>query len=110
MNPYQAPKSQDDRPSFMKGDRYAVQCPHCKHEFDSIATTSFLGFKRFVCFQCNEKFNYPLFRGYRITYWILLLVALIYFAISPSTGQPSFFVFAMSFAVIADVYLLWRRK
>ncbi len=86
MNPYNPPEPSEDFPSFMKG-KIDVKCPHCKHEFSS-----------------------PANRGYRITYWIILISAIAYFIFSRSQGKPSIFILMMSFAVLADICLMWLRK
>jgi transposase-like protein len=110
MNPYTPPESSVDTPTFAKGERIAVKCPHCQHEANLLAIKSFLGFKKLTCSHCNQGFNYPLFRTYRIIYWLLLIAAMLYFVMSPSASQPSIFILAISYAVLTDLYLLLRRK
>jgi transposase-like protein len=110
MNPYTPPESSVDIPIFAKGERIAVKCPHCQHEANLLATKSFLGFKKLTCSHCNQGFNYPLFRAYRITYWMLLMAEIIYFFILQPASPASIFILMTSYVVLTDIYLLWRRK
>lgn len=107
MNPYEPPKTKDVTPSFLNAKLKAAICPHCGHSFSGVAKKSFLGFQKFSCPNCSKEFTYPLFRGYRITYWILLAVAL-GFMLS-SGGRPNIFFVLMSIAVMVDAYKLWER-
>jgi len=109
MNPYEPPKSTESLPSFLNAELMQVTCPHCRHSFRGVAKKSFLGFRKFTCESCQKPFSYPLYRGYRITYWILLVVAFVASVNAPQ-GQPSIFVGLMSLAVVIDFYLLWKRR
>ena len=48
-------------------------CPNCKNTFEARPKLSLLGFPRFVCQKCNNKFIYPLMLGVRIIYFFLLI-------------------------------------
>ena len=109
MNPYEPPKSAESLPSFLNAKLTAVTCPHCQHQYEDVARKSFLGFKKFVCHGCHEAFSYPLFRTHRITYWVLLVIAVAFMLNAPN-GRPNIFVILMGAAVLIDLYLLWKRR
>lgn len=108
MNPYEPPKSTESLPSFLNAKLTAVTCPHCQHKYEGVASKSFLGFKKFACQSCHEAFSYPLFRSYRITYWLLLAIAAA-FMFNASNVRPNIFVILMGVAVLMDLYLIWKR-
>ena len=109
MNPYEPPKSTESLPSFLNAKLTPATCPHCQYSFQGVARKSFLGFQKFTCESCHKPFSYPLYRGYRITYWLLLAVAFVVSSNAPR-AQPGIFVGLMSLAVLIDLYLLWKRR
>lgn len=109
MDPYKPP-TPVDQPSFLDADAKPVVCPHCDTAYDGIARKSFLGFQKHTCIGCNENFLYPLYKGYRITYWVLLALMLTFYSRAPQGSQPSIFIMLMGCAVIVDGWLLWQRK
>jgi prepilin signal peptidase PulO-like enzyme (type II secretory pathway) len=109
MDPYKPPKSLAS-PSFMDAKLIPVTCPHCQATFDGVPRKSFLGFQKYSCESCRANFNYPLFKGYRITYWVILIAVLLYMALAQTSGQPNLFVILMGIAVVIDGYLLWKRS
>ena len=109
MNPYEPPESKSDPISFLNAESHPVTCPHCDEAFCGTAKKSFLGFQTYSCPACSEKFKYPLSRGYRITYWVLLLGAFVMIVNNPG-AQPNLFTLLMAIAVISDLYLLWARR
>ncbi len=48
-------------------------CPNCKNIFEERPKLSLLGFPKFLCPQCNNKFIYPLTLGLKIVYFILAI-------------------------------------
>ena len=109
MNPYEPPKSAESQPSFLNATLTAVTCPHCRHQYEDVAHKSFLGFRKFMCHECHKVFSYPLFRAHRITYWLLLLIAVAFMFKAPD-ARPNLFVILMGAAVLIDLYLLWKRR
>jgi|UPI0006479263 hypothetical protein len=108
MNPYEPPKSEIAAPSFLNAKLTPATCPHCDHAFSGVAKKSFLGFQKFSCPNCRKAFTAPLFRGYRIAYWVLLAVS-VGFMLS-SGGRPNIFFVLMSIAVLIDAYKLLKQR
>ncbi|MFB9240199.1 hypothetical protein IV454_23000 [Massilia antarctica] len=109
MNPYEPPKSQNPPVSFLNADTHPVTCPHCNEAFRGAPKKTFLGFQQYNCPACSQKFKYPLSRGYRITYWVLLLGSFVTMVNKPG-AQPNLFTLLMAIAVISDLYLMWKRR
>ncbi|MDQ1817335.1 hypothetical protein RBA41_28920 [Massilia sp. CCM 9210] len=109
MNPYEPPKSNSPPISFLNTNSHPVTCPHCDEAFRGTPKKTFLGFQQYGCPACSEKFKYPLSRGYRITYWLLLLGSFGMMVDKPG-AQPNLFTLLMAIAVIWDLYLMWKRR
>ena len=108
MNRYEAPKTPVKDTGSRNGKLTPTVCTHCGHRFDGVAEKTFLGFQKFNCEQCHQDFSSVLFPGYRITYWVLLVLSAI--AVLTMRGaQPSIFVILMGIAVSIDAYRLWKR-
>lgn len=109
MDSYKPPTPADPQ-SVLGAETKPVVCPHCDTGYDSVPRKSFLGFQKHTCICCNENFSYPLYKGYRIAYWVLLVLALTFFSRAPQGSQPSIFIMLMIFAVVVDGWLVWQRK
>lgn len=109
MNPYEPPKSESSAITFMDGASHRVTCAHCDEIFSGTPKKTFLGFQQYTCPACREKFKYPLTRGYRIIYWVLLIGACGVIVTNPGS-QPNLFTLLMGIAVIWDLYLIWKRQ
>ena len=109
MNPYEPTKASVESPSFLNVKLRPATCTHCGHQFDGVAGKSFLGFQKFTCEKCSKDFGNALFPGYRITYWILLSLAVVAMVAIPGS-QPNLFVILMGIAVGIDCYRLWKTK
>jgi hypothetical protein len=96
-------------PSFINIERDSVKCPRCATKFEGFAKKTFLGFREYECNSCRTKFKYPLYRKYRVVYWLLLCGAALYF-INAKSAFPSIYVLLMSLAVLTDLFLLWKRR
>ena len=80
-------------------------CSGCRTKSKGVWKSTFLGFKRFICPQCEAKTVYPLRTGYRIFYWILmvLLAALmVYNLIHGRIAIPGFLAIAGLIGLILD--------
>ena len=51
-----------------------ASCPKCKNMFNGEPRKTFLGFQKLVCPRCRNGLAYPLTRGYRIFYWVMLVL------------------------------------
>jgi hypothetical protein len=109
MNPYEPPKTTELTPSFLNVKLRSATCPYCDQAVEGVPRKTFLGFQAFTCRQCNKEFGYPLFRGYRITYWVLLAIA-VGFMFSAPKPRPNIFVLLMGVAVVIDAYRLWKQR
>ncbi|HXA46819.1 MAG TPA: hypothetical protein VNW52_04260 [Burkholderiaceae bacterium] len=111
MNPYESPKTiTQTSDSFLQEGGIAVQCTSCQHLFNGVPRKSFLGFKKFSCPECKKKFLLPLYTGYRIFYWIVLLCFIGFQVSGQSNGQPSIFTVLMAIAIVYDIYLLIKLR
>jgi hypothetical protein len=107
MNPYKPPATPVADSPAPDGKLTPATCTHCGHQFDAVARKSFLGFQKFTCEQCRKEFTSALFRGYRITYWVLLVLAAV-LMITSSNVRPNIFFVLMAIAVTIDAYRLWK--
>lgn len=88
-----------------------VRCASCSHQFSAIPTKSFLGFQKLDCPSCNAKVTYPLTKGYRITYMVILALMVLTIISSFSQGSigfPGGLGIAVIIALVIDFNL--RRK
>lgn len=109
MNPYEPP-APIDQASILDGHGKSVVCPHCDTAFKGIPRKSFLGFQKHTCTVCKENFSYPLFKGYRITYYVLLVLMFGMSANAPEGRSPGLFFSLIVLAVLIDAYLVYQRK
>ena len=66
----------------------SATCRSCGTAFVAEPKRTFLGFQRLTCPTCKGKVVYPLTRGYRITYWVIL--AMMALAIVGAFAQGGF--------------------
>lgn len=108
MNRYEPPKAPVKDTGAKNGKVFSTTCSHCGHRFSDVPEKSFLGFQKFTCEQCHQEFSSVLFPGYRITYWVLLVLS--GFAVLTMRGaQPGIFVILMGLAVGIDAWRLMKR-
>ena len=108
MNPYKPPGTPVEDPKTQNEKLTPATCSHCGHSFNGVARKTFLGFQKFTCERCRMEFSRELFRGYRITYWVLLVLATAVMLNTPG-ARPNIFVILMAIAVSIDAYRLWKR-
>ena len=71
----------------------------------AVPKRSFLGFLKFTCPSCRKTFLYPLTRGYRIAYWIVVVlvgVACIVGLILGEVVAPGLLAIAAAIALAKD--------
>jgi hypothetical protein len=52
----------------------STTCMSCGTQFSAEPTRTFLGFQRITCPKCTKDVLFPLTSGYRITYWVILII------------------------------------
>ena len=67
-----------------------VVCRSCGDNFTGKPSRTFLGFQKLKCPKCGKDVVYPLTRGYRITYWILLVGMIVAVVGNARQGLVSF--------------------
>jgi phage FluMu protein Com len=80
-------------------------CTKCNSKFTGIPKQSFLGFQKISCPACKAELTYPLTKGYRTTYWVILglMIAIIINAFSQGGfGYPGGIGIAVIFALLRD--------
>ena len=73
---------------------------------------TFLGFQRLICPRCGGRLAYPLTRGYRIFYWVMLVLMALMIAAAFAQGDfafPGVIGICMIVALVRDAQLR-RRK
>jgi hypothetical protein len=66
---------------------------------------SFLAFQKMRCPGCSKDVVYPLTKGYRVIYWMILALTLVAVVINISIGRvtyPSLLGFAAFIALVED--------
>ena len=86
-------------------------CQACDSNFTAEPKRTFLGFQRLQCPSCSAKVVYPLTKGYRVTYWVLLIFMI--FAIigafaQGGIGLPGGLGVAVLIALVRD-WIIKRR-
>ena len=71
-------------------NRINAVCLKCDHHFTVIPTRSFLGFQKLTCPKCHENLTYPLTKGYRNIYWVILCIMIVSFIFALTQGKVSF--------------------
>lgn len=82
-----------------------VICQNCSHSFTAVPKRSFLGFQKVACPSCGKKSIYPLTQGYRVTYWVLIALMIVWFLGTLSKGDiavPGILGVAIIVALIKD--------
>lgn len=80
-------------------------CGHCGHRFRAVPKKTFLAFQKMRCPNCSKDVVYPLTRGYRAIYWMIvaLMIGLVIINISEGrTSYPGLIAFAAVFALAED--------
>jgi hypothetical protein len=107
-NPYKPPETPVVDPPAQNERLRPTTCTHCGHGFNGAVRKTFLGFQKFTCERCRKDFSTTLFPGYRITYWVLLVLSTLVMLITPGTG-PNIFFILMGIAVSIDIFRLLGR-
>lgn len=110
MNPYKPPESIDDTTPFVDRKLTPVVCANCGNGFDGVMKKSLIGFRQYPCQHCRKDMAYPMLMPYRITYWILLVSAFTYQNLAGESWILEIFIFLLVFAVLMDLYLLWKHR
>lgn len=85
--------------------RIDAVCPHCKARFNATPKRTFLGFQKLACPECKRDLVYPLTRGYRIAYCVLVVLMVLSIVGSFSRGEigvPGGLGIAVAIALIRD--------
>jgi len=86
-------------------------CSHCQTPFSGTPTRTFLGFQRVKCSSCGTSLTYPLTSGYRIAYWVFLVLFGAALANALAEGEvalPGLAVIGAVIALVRDAQI--RRK
>ena len=95
----------------MSLDPIHVECDHCGSSFVANPKRTFLGFQRLTCQNCHGKIVYPLTPGFRITYWVIAALLLLFIVNAFGSGgyaYPGGAGLAVFFAIYRDWTL--RKK
>ena len=90
-----------------------AKCGFCAAEFRAIPSRTFLGFRKLVCPACSKELLYPLTRGYRVIYWVLLfgLVSqLVEIVNKGALPIPGLLGIAIILAIVRDIRLQFRTR
>jgi DNA-directed RNA polymerase subunit RPC12/RpoP len=82
-----------------------AKCSNCGREFRAVPKKSFLAFQKMRCPGCSKDVVYPLTKGYRVIYWVIVALILVVVVINVSNGQvtyPTLLGFAAVFALVED--------
>jgi DNA-directed RNA polymerase subunit RPC12/RpoP len=82
-----------------------AKCPNCGREFRAVPKRSFLAFQKMRCPSCSKDVVYPLTKGYRFIYWVILALMLVAVVVNYSMGRityPSLLGFAALVALVED--------
>lgn len=83
----------------------AAVCGACRDQFRTVPKRSFLGFQKVTCPSCKKETTYPLTPGYRVTYWVLLILMVFGIINALSEGGvagPGGFGIAIIVALVID--------
>ena len=86
-------------------DAISATCSSCGHQFRAFPKRTFLSFQKMRCPNCKKDVVYPLTRGYRTTYWVILVLLLVAVVVNLSNGQPTYpglLGFAAVYALVED--------
>lgn len=86
-----------------------ASCDHCGNRFVAMPTRTFLGFQRLICPKCSGKTIYPLTTGFRITYWILAALMLLFIANAFNSGGYAY-PGGVGLAILFAIYKDWRLR
>lgn len=99
----------------MKDDTHnrLATCSSCGSQFRATPKRTFLGFLKFKCPSCASDVLHPLTGGYRVTYWIILLLMVWAFTYNLSNGQisvPGLLGIGIIIALVEDARLRRRAR
>src|SRR5205823_1225134 len=86
-------------------------CEGCKTRFRGTPTRSFLGFQKVKCPSCGHETLYPLTKGYRGAYWVILCLMVLVVIENAREGQvtfPGLLGVAVIIAIVRDAQI--RRQ
>jgi hypothetical protein len=76
-----------------------------KYQFIELKSKhTFLGFQKIICPKCNYKHIYPLGKGYKVLYTVVLVIGLIILVVGIFAG----YVFSPSILFIAAIIALYK--
>ena len=89
-----------------------ASCSKCRSIFNGEPDRTFLGFQRMVCPKCGNRLSYPLSRGYRIFYWMMLVLMGLMIVAAFAQGDfafPGIIGICMIVALVRDARLRRRQ-
>ena len=95
----------------MKSKEY--KCINCNASAEYEIKKSFLGFQKFKCKECEQENLYPLTKGYRITYWVVVIWFSLFSMASIIRGEiplPGILVIGGIWGLIADFKIQKKLK
>ena len=93
----------------MSLDPIQVQCDQCGSSFIAAPHRTFLGFQRLNCQNCQAKIVYPLTAGFRITYWAIAVLMLL-FAVNAFKSGGYAYPGGLGIAVLFAIYRDWALQ
>lgn len=93
----------------MSLDPMQVDCNHCGSTFVATPKRTFLGFLRFTCQNCEGKILYPLTPGFRVTYWVIAALMLVFIISAFSSGGYAY-PGGVGLAVLFAIYRDWTLR
>ena len=93
----------------MSLEQTQIECDHCGSSFVTTPTRTFLGFQRFTCPNCHKKIIYPLTGGFRVTYWVIAILMLL-FAINAFGSGGYAYPGGVGLAIFYAIYKDWTLR
>ena len=93
----------------MSLDPIHVECDHCGTSFVATPKRTFLGFQRLTCKNCHAKIIHPLTPGFRITYWVIAVLLLIFIVNAFGSGGYAY-PGGVGIAVLFAIYRDWTLR
>ncbi|MDP3836677.1 MAG: hypothetical protein Q8Q67_01075 [bacterium] len=84
-------------------------CSQCKEKFESKAKYNLAGFRTAKCPKCKNATLLPLGKGYKTTYWILVVLILAIFLVNLVDGIFKVTVVGLAL-VVMGIYSLIKDK
>lgn len=85
-------------------------CLKCRENFESKAKYNLAGFRKAKCPKCKQDSLLPLGKGYKITYWFLLVLIVVLFIIDLVGGQFKVTIVGLAIAALAIYSLVKTSK